>query len=133
MTAVIDGQPWSAGPGPAGCRLGFLSQGGAVGICGTDGVYQIPLGMPAAVGTHLVGVGSSGVPGASLIDVSDPTNIRIWGPTINQGSGRIVITSISSTSISGTFEFTAPPLVPPASGIRTVTNGQFNLPVCTNC
>ena len=30
-------------------------------------------------------------------------------------------------------EFTAPPLAPPASGIRTVTNGQFNLPVCTNC
>jgi hypothetical protein len=135
MTAVIDGQPWAAaGPGPAGCRLeALVSAGVSVAVCGTDGVYQIGMAMPAAVGTHQLGVGSSGVPSAFLIDLTDPTNLRTWGPTRNQGSGQIVISSISATSVTGTFEFTAPPLAPPASGTRTVTNGQFNLPVCTNC
>jgi hypothetical protein len=128
MTAVIDGQAWSAGPGPAGCRLEALSQGGAIGICGTDGVYQIPLGVRAAVGTYQLGAGSSGIDSASLIHLA---SLAIWGPTRLQGSGQIVVSILTATSISGTFTFTAGPLVPPATGTRNVTNGQFNLPLCS--
>jgi hypothetical protein len=128
ITAVIDGQSWSAGPGPAGCRLGALSQGGAIGICGTDGVYQIPLSVRAAIGTYQLGVAASGGESASLIQLA---NQAIWAPSRLQGSGEIVVSSLTATTISGTFTFTGGPLVPPATGIRTVTNGQFNLPVCS--
>lgn len=128
MTAQIDGQPWTAGPGPAGCRLGALV-GTSIAICGTDGRYQIGIAVPASVGTHSLGVGSSGVSSVLLIDVTD-LSFRTWSPRPSGGSGQVVVTSISSTSVAGTFEFTGPPLTPGTSGTRTVTVGRFVVPVC---
>jgi hypothetical protein len=129
MTALIDGVAWSAGPGPAGCRLdGGLSQNGVLGLCGTDGRYQIGLGAPAAAGTYVLGVGAGSAGSAFVIQLPGGGS---WGPTALQGSGRIVITSISATNVTGTFEFSGAAIVPPAIGVKTVTNGRFNLPICS--
>jgi hypothetical protein len=129
QTAMIDGIAWSAGPGPAGCRLdGGISLNGALGLCGTDGTYQIALAALAATGTYPLGPGSGS--GASAFVIHLPSQ-GSWGPTALQGTGRVVITTLSATNVTGTFEFSGGALTPLATGVRTVTNGQFTLPICT--
>jgi hypothetical protein len=55
-----------------------------------------------------------------------------WLTAVTQGSGSINITSITSTTIAGTFSFIAPAnTISPATGTKTVTSGTFNVTLST--
>ena len=55
-------------------------------------------------------------------------NLNTWSASSAQGSGSIVVTTLTPTRVVGTFSFVLQPDVATgASGTRTVTEGRFDL------
>ena len=53
-----------------------------------------------------------------------------WSTIVSGSGGTITITSLTQDEIAGTFSFTAKGILnAPATSIKTVTSGKFDLPV----
>jgi len=118
MTATVDGNAWSA------VQIATVKHNnGTVVVSGSDA---------AALALAFAFVGQT--PGTYSIGPTLPANGNVhnlattWTASSQQGIGTIVVSTLSASSTSGTFSFTAPL----ASGngtpaTRVVTNGTFNV------
>jgi hypothetical protein len=131
LTAKVDGQSFSAEPisivaqavpGVPGSFLVLGSQTtGGVTTSLTITLYNI-----TGTGTFPLGVSSDVYGGIGLVGQAGES--WITDNTGNEGS--VTLTTFSATRVAGTFSFTAEPGQGNAvGGTRSVTNGQFDLPL----
>lgn len=134
LTATINGEAWtSEAPPLAGATLFPISSTSSselLTIAGTNrsGRYQhLSIGLaPAAVGSYTVLLPSGGNSGyAHSVQVSSSAG-EVWIAGLNGPDGQVVVTSLTSTRVTGTFQFTASG---PTGNALRVTSGRFDLPV----
>ena len=132
MTAKVDGQSWSS-PSSVTAVATVASAPGLYVISGlqsSGGTAQAItlslLGIPGP-GTYPLGVGS-GVAGGTGIFAQASSG---WATPLSGTAGTIALTTLTSTRIAGTFSFNADPTTGPASGVKVITNGTFDLPITT--
>ncbi len=120
MSASIDGQSWT---GTLATAASY--QGTVLGFAGTNGSYQINITLTGVSGPGTYSLGSGQLSIATVATVS--TSPQVWITSSTGGTGSVVITSLTSSAVAGTFSFTAVPSSGGASGNKAVTSGQFNV------
>ncbi len=127
MNATIDGTPWSS-------DSALVAAGAAEALAGTYTIYgadlpgtNVTLSLANIRGpaTYPLGVGPS-VPGGSVILA---TATGGWATAQSGADGSITITKLSSSEIAGTFSFVVNASTGAASGAKTVSAGDFDMPV----
>jgi len=85
------------------------------------------LGFIPGTGTYPLGVNQgTNAGGTGTVTTTSPTGT--WSTPYSGAAGTVTITSISSSQISGTFQFTAPPVPPQSGAARVISNGKFSVP-----
>ena len=130
FTAKIDGANWASNSGAE--RIGVtLSQPGLYSITGIQlggsglTIIMTLTNIPGP-GTYPLGVGFSVAGGNVLISSAAGPG---WRTAQTGADGTITITTLTSSRIEGTFNFTAVPFTGGATGNKTVTDGSFTLEV----
>jgi hypothetical protein len=123
MSAVVDGQAWTASVGlQAAYQNNILAFAGVAAGNSTIAIALAPLGGP---GTYTISVGeatnaSYSIPGGA------PSQWQALGGV--GGTGSVVLTTLTATGASGTFSFELPPITnTSATGTKSITNGKFDL------
>jgi len=127
MTAKIDGASW-ASVSPASLSANQVLPGAytLIGFDNSSTNINISLANIRGPGTYPLGVGPS-VPGGSVILANSAGGG--WA-TVNSGAdGQISITTLTTTEMAGTFNFTVNALSGNATGTKTVTAGDFHVAV----
>jgi hypothetical protein len=131
LSATIDGQAWSSPAGSA-TAIQFAPQSGGYIITGIGtGVVAsmtFTINLITRAGTYPLGVDGVSVQGG----FAGVTGGGTWLTPISGAAGTITITTLTTTRIAGTFSYSAIPSGGGATGTRTVTNGQFDLPISGN-
>ena len=128
FTAKIDGANWASNSGVE--RVGVtISQPGlftltGIQLGGSGLTIVMTLTNIAGPGTYPLGVGFSVAGGNVLISSAAGPG---WRTAQTGADGTITITTLTSSRIEGTFNFTAVPFTGGATGNRTVTDGSFSL------
>jgi hypothetical protein len=118
MTANVDGQAWSAVPAIIQVvrNQGIIAIGGA-----STQAIGIGIAFPdQGPGTYTIG--PTAVTNANVVDGSDT-----WIAGSTNGSGSIVVTTLTSTNVAGTFSFTAAATGGATPATRQVTSGAFDV------
>jgi hypothetical protein len=131
FTAQIDGQPWNAEVAPTANN--FAPGSWIITAIRTTGANPLTLVLNlnniTGPGTYPLGVLDQMFGGWAQI-LGPQRSYAIWSTEDNGAAGQITISTLSATQIVGTFSFTAhPELGTVASGVRTVTDGAFDIPV----
>jgi hypothetical protein len=130
FTARIDGQAWEAEPiSIASQAIGAIPGGllllGSQTTGGVSRTLTVSLYNISGPGTYPLGVSSNVFGGIG--QVGEAGESWITENTGNEGS--ITITTLSASRIAGTFHYTADPgQNNNVGGVRTVTDGRFDLP-----
>ncbi|CAN5781585.1 hypothetical protein BH23GEM9_BH23GEM9_28280 [soil metagenome] len=120
MTARIDGTAWSATQSLGGSRSG--QQVSFTGLGPGNVAIGLAIGGVTGPGTYTIG----GLNPTTAV-ISYPNGIG-YGVLPNQGGGAVVITSLTSAAVAGTFTFTAVLISGTgAPATRTVAEGAFNV------
>jgi hypothetical protein len=125
FTATIDGGSFTGALG-----LTAVHANNQLSISGSDSQYtlQVIAGGVQGPGTYPIS-GSS--PTTVVLALNGTAQVWLAGPTI--GSGSITVTSLTSTTVAGTFSVTVGPSAGgPASGSKVIANGVFNVPLSTS-
>lgn len=131
MSATIDGQPWAASASSVSAQaLGSIP--GAFVLTGTQiksstdvSVMSFSLYNISGPGTYDLGVTST-MFGGTVLFVEGGAG---WLTELSGLAGTVTITALTPTRIAGTFNFEAIASTGGASGTRTVTSGEFDLPL----
>lgn len=129
MSAVIDGDPFSASTvGQAQADQGTLS---FVGTTATDvsPVTQVSIHVEGVTGTGTYSLGDADFPtNLALVTVTAGATPSQWSTRVLPGSGSVTVTTLTTTRVVGTFQFTAgPDAGTAATGSVSVTAGAFDL------
>ncbi|HEY9384930.1 MAG TPA: hypothetical protein VIP80_15580 [Gemmatimonadales bacterium] len=138
FSAVIDGVAWTSDA----LTLQVATSQSVPGyqlISGTKVSGQnyvnimLTLGYIGGTGTYPLGVNQGTNAGGSGAVTSQTGGVLgLWNTGFSGAAGTVTITSLTSTRMAGTFQFTAPPqLGSTATGNRVVTNGVFDVPLGT--
>lgn len=138
MTARINGTSWSA----TQVQVGVVSPQipGSITISGikvsgtsTSSILLL-LGFVGGPGTYPLGVNLASTPGGEgeLLETSS-TSVENRGTPFSGGSGTLVVTTLSATQMTGSFEFVAEPILGSTfTGNKTITNGSFDITLPAN-
>ena len=134
MSASIDWQAWAAsqnGVLVTGSQQtpGFLTITGTQ-ITGQDYIaVSLYLGFISGTGTYPLGVNQGTTPGGGgSVLIKNGATLNIYAIDFTGDRGSVNVTTLTSTRIAGTFTFVAPPsLGSGAPGVKTVTNGTFDV------
>jgi hypothetical protein len=124
LSATINGSSWL---GTVDATATRIVAGGStiISVGGSNAGGGTTLGMAfsgAGPGTYQIG-GAGDATNGVIYEGSQQ-----WAANVSGGTGSITVTSISSTAVSGTFQFTAVPVSGTgATGTLLVESGQFNL------
>lgn len=140
FTATVDGSPWIsttnqvAGGGSGSNQVpGLITMTGTQVVSSTDyTIITLTLGYIAGVGTYPLGVNQGTTAGGSgsVYAQQGATSLSTWATNFPGNAGTVTVTSLTSTRITGTFQFTAPPqAISTTTGTRIVTNGEFDMPL----
>jgi hypothetical protein len=142
FTATIDGQAWVSNTNQtAGGSSAANAIPGTVTLIGTKTVsatsyttITLALGYLSGPGTYPLGVNAGTTAGGSgIVFAVQGTSIGTWSTNLIGNAGTVTITSLTSTRIVGTFQFTAPPQsFTTTTGTRNVASGAFDLPLPAN-
>lgn len=120
MMASIDGSSWSSS-----LITQATVQGGVLAVAGQDGsVRQIQLRVINYAGQGTYSLGSGNMHLATV--VTGTTANDMYTANMVAGTGSIIVTESTSSRIKGTFTFTARNT---AGGTKSVTNGNFDVPI----
>src|SRR5215831_3419061 len=127
MTASVDGQAFSASQASATASTSntvavYTITGVQGSSAATAQSLVILLYNISGPGTYPLGVNATNFGGIGSVN----EGANSWITPLNGTSGTIIITSLGSGRIAGTFSFTAAQ-ISAAGGNRTVTNGAFDL------
>ena len=120
MSAQIDGATWTSSASRRATRTNNV-----LSITGSDNAQKlitIAVANVTATGTFSLALGNAN---GALGNVIDGT--KIWASSLQGGGGTIIVTTLSSARVAGTFSFTAVPATSAATGTVRVTNGTFDL------
>jgi hypothetical protein len=140
FSAVIDGQAWigdvnqSTGSSGGGQQVpGLQSMTGSKVISATNYIaVTMVLGYIAGPGTYPLGVNQGTTAGGlAIVSAQQGSGAAgTWSTGLTGAAGTVTIATLSSTRMTGTFQFTAPPQAfTPATGTKVVTNGVFDMPL----
>lgn len=139
FTAVIDGANWASTTNQTTTSTGASAVPGTIVITGTQLVsatnyttLTINLGYLSGPGTYPLGVNPGTTAGGTgqVIGPQSGSAIGDWSTNLTGSAGSLTVTSLTSTRITGTFQFTAPPQsFTQTTGTRVVTNGAFDMPL----
>jgi hypothetical protein len=126
MSAVIAGSAWNSLP-----QVGvtYIPSGNFLSVNGTD-----TSGTPNS-STRTIGITVSSIPGPGTYSINQGNQAQVtqgnqtWQAGGNSGgSGTIVVTSLSTHRVAGTFSFGANAVAGTgATGTKSVTNGVFDV------
>ena len=139
FTANLDGAAWvSTTNQVAGTSSGQNQVPGVITMTGTQLVsatnyttITITLGYIAGPGTYPLGVNHGTTAGGiGAVFAPQGSAFGTWSTNLTGSAGTVNVTSLTSTRIAGTFQFTAPPQTfTSTTGTRVVTNGAFEMPL----
>jgi len=142
FTATIDGAPWvsstnqtAGGSSAANAVPGLVTLTGTKIVSSTNyTTISLLLGYLSGPGTYPLGVNQATTAGgAGIVSTASGSSFSTWSTNLTGSAGTVTITSLTSTRIGGTFQFTAPPQsFTTTTGTRVVTNGVFDLPLPAN-
>ena len=131
VSAKVDGVAWSDASNAA-TSIALSAQpgiyvmnatGSVGGVLQTIGLTMYNIRGP---GTYPIGVGTTVVGASGILSVSTGAG---WSTPLTGAAGTLVLTEVSATRLVGTFNMTLTPISGGATGTRTVTEGQFNVPL----
>lgn len=130
MTAKIDGAAFAADPLFTGQGVASIAPGafyiGGYQLSGTSTrSITISLANVAGPGTYPLGVGPLVFGGTGIVVL----DAQGWGTPLSGAAGSITITTLSTTRMAGTFFFTADASTGGATGVKSVTDGAFDMPI----
>lgn len=131
ISARIDGTAWSDANAPSSSAVVPAGPGlyslVAVGLSGTA-TYTLAMSMYniKGVGTYPIGVGPQIAGASATLSVATGAG---WSTPLTGADGTLTLTEVTPTRMSGSFTITLSPLTGGATGTRTVTEGQFVLPM----
>lgn len=141
FTANLDGSNWvSTTNQVAGTSSGQNQIPGLITMVGTQLVsatnyttISITLGYIAGTGTYPLGVNHGTTAGGiGTVFAPQGSGFGTWSTNLAGSGGSVNVTSLTSSRIAGTFQFTAPPQsFSSTTGTRVVTNGAFDMPLPT--
>lgn len=125
LSARIDNGSWTATSAvTASLTSGVLS------VSGTDPSYSLAFVIAAtAPGTYVI-PGTTGVQAgnnAVLVSLANGSSNAAWAAGASGGTGTVMITSLSTSAVSGTFSFLMVPSSTSATQTRSVTSGTFSI------
>jgi hypothetical protein len=123
LSATIDGVPWTAS-----VSVQTQFNNGILSFAGGDNRQTLSIAVTANRGTGTYTAGLVDPQNVVVTNLSTVGSAASWltGPTF--GSGSVTITSLTSTSASGTFSLTlAPTPGSGATGNKVLANGVFNV------
>lgn len=139
FTASIDGTPWvSTVNQVAGGGSGSNQVPGVITMTGTRVVsatnyttITLTLGYIAGTGNYPLGVNpGSTAGGIGAVFAPQGSSFGTWSTNLTGSAGTVTVTSLTSSRIVGTFQFTAPPQsFTTTTGTRVVTSGTFDMPL----
>lgn len=122
--ATIDGASWVSTTSTV-----TASANGAYTLTGYQLSNAVSLSMTlwniGATGTYPIGVGPT-VPGGTAIVVSGGAS---FNTPLSGAAGTVTVSTLSTTRIAGTFNFSAPPVIGQSGSSKVVTSGSFDLPM----
>lgn len=129
LRAKIDGEAWSVPASGLNFGASHTIAGLYVIIGQPTGGYRIQLVLSniTGTGTYPLGVGAAARGGTVTLSLSPAT----WTAPLSGDAGSITFTHLSDTLMVGTFHFTATPVPGAATGTKSVTDGEFHMPVTT--
>ena len=139
FTATIDGSNWvSTMNQVVGGGSGPNQVPGLITITGTQVVsaanytnLTLFLGYIGGTGTYPLGVNhGTTAGGGGLVTAPQGSSVGSWSTNLTGAAGTVTVTSLTTSRIAGTFQFTAPPQsYSQTTGTRVVTNGKFDMPL----
>jgi hypothetical protein len=127
FTASIDGTPWAS---LSTSTQAIISNNAVFTLVGLNG-GTTPTGMSltlyyiTAPGTYPLGVGAT-VPGGLATLTVAPQG---WSTPLSGSAGQVIIRAVSTTHITGDFNYDATPFLAGSPNTRHVLSGHFDLPV----
>lgn len=114
MSATIDGTAWTA------VRVGApTDRSGPSEVIGSDCVHTLRI--------SLKGMNGPGTYSVSLAEYwTEPQSPLVWSVTSSGGSGSLTVTTLTRSTISGTFTLALAPNQGTA-GTKVITNGSFDV------
>lgn len=138
FTAVIDGTAWNGSTSQfstaGGSIPGFQTMGGSKVVSATDyTTITLTLGYLSGPGTYPLGVNHATTAGGlATVSVQQGSTLGVWTTGLTGAAGTLTIATLTSTRMTGTFQFSATPqLGTSATGTKVVTNGMFDLPLAS--
>jgi hypothetical protein len=133
MTAKIDGASWDATQ--VQVTAGSAQVPGSIVILGikvsgtSTSSIGLLLGYIGGPGTYPLGVNQiSSAGGTGLLEATSAASVQNRTTPLDGASGTVVISTLTATKMTGTFEFVAVPILGSTfSGNRTITNGSFDI------
>ena len=118
VTATVNGEPYSA------AVVQGVRNGGAIGVGSSDVGAELIIGfgwLDTGEPSYNISVGSAAT--GTVVKAAGGT----WQASGDQGSGTIVVETLTATRVAGTFSFTAVLVSTTGSpATMTVTNGTFD-------
>lgn len=132
MSATVNGQGWTANAGTvavgtSGAIPGLYTISGSQVSGGNARAISISLMNIPGPGTYPLGTGAH-VSGGTAIYAESAGG---WGTPLSGEAGSITLSTLTATRIAGTFTFVADAVTGGAVGTRSVTAGQFDVPITT--
>jgi hypothetical protein len=122
MTALIDGTAFTSITTASG--IGSYS-GGLLAAGGGDANYSLAFALFAS-NTGSYTIPGNGVNLGKNAILSSARSAASWSASQAGGSGTVTVTSLTSTTVAGTFSFTVIPTAGTgATGNHSITNGTF--------
>ncbi len=122
FTASIDGSNFNGA-----FALTATLINGQLSVSGADNTNTLQIILGGVTGPGTFPISSQRANAAGLVQNGTALS---WGAGPTTGSGTVTISSLTSTSVAGTFTLTLTALNGGAS--RTITNGVFNVPLSTS-
>jgi hypothetical protein len=125
LSARIDNGTWTATTGVTASLAG-----GVLSVSGADPTYSLAFTVAATTAGTYVIPGPAGVQGgnnAVLTEFQAGAGNAAWTANATGGTGAVMITSLSTSAVSGTFSFLMVPSSTSASDTRSITNGTFSI------
>jgi hypothetical protein len=123
VTAVVDGVAFNAIEVRATRTTGGFQIYVVAADALTDPHFILTLALPGTVGTYdLVSDGDY-----TWVSLSETTTPFVWSSVATGGSGTLTLSTLTSTSASGTFSLTLAPAHGMPPDTKVITNGVFNV------
>ncbi len=129
LRAKIDGVAWFVPASGLDFVASHTSPGLYALIAQPTGDYRLEVILTniTGVGTYPLGVSALSRGGTVTLSLSPST----WTAPLSGAAGSITLTELSDTLMVGTFQFTVRAVPGTATGTKTMTEGEFHLPVTT--